>query len=272
LIPGAEKSGTTSLSYYLSAHPDIYIPDEKELHFFDDPQNYKKGEAWYSARFKTWNGESAVGECTPFYMYDPECVDRIKKAFPGIKLIFILRNPIDRAYSNYWHQVRGGKEFRSFEDALEMEKSRIAKTRYHDLTYSYLNKGFYAVQIERFLKHFSMDQILIVKFEDLKKEPQKVLNRIYGFLGIESYDNQMVLGVIKNKSVLPGSMAIQFAARKAFGKSRFFKAIAKFNLRIGKKNYPPMRASTRRYLAQCYQADISSLERISGVDLHSWKL
>ena len=114
IIAGAEKSGTSSLSFYISEHPDIYIPKIKELHFFDNSDNYSKGFGWYEKQFSGWSGEKAVGECTPFYMFDYSCAEKIKMQFPDIKVLFILRNPADRAYSNYWHQVRGGKEFRSF--------------------------------------------------------------------------------------------------------------------------------------------------------------
>ncbi len=272
IIAGAEKSGTSSLSFYLSEHPDIYVPAVKEQHFFDKKENYKKGLDWYQKQFDGWNGEKAAGECTPFYMYDEECPLKIIKGFPEIKIIFILRNPVDRAYSNYWHQVQGGKELHCFETALKIEKKRIKKSRYHNFTYSYIQKGFYSVQIERFLKFFKADQILILKFEELKNNPQKVMNKMYSFLGVELIENQNNIGNVKNKSVLPASKLVQFAAREVFGKTILFKAIAKANLIFGEKEYPPMKEDTRKMLVDFYSKDVEKLENISGLSFESWKL
>ena len=103
IIAGAEKSGTSSLLFYMSEHEDIFTPAKKEIHFFDDGDNFNEGIDWYKQWFTGWSGEKAIGECTPIYMYFPECAQRIHDVYPEMKLIFILRNPVDRAYSNYWH-------------------------------------------------------------------------------------------------------------------------------------------------------------------------
>jgi Sulfotransferase domain len=270
IIAGAEKSGTSSLAFYLSEHFDVFIPPIKELHFFEDLNNYSKGYDWYEKQFCGWKGEKAVGECTPFYMYDETCARKIKNQFPDMKIIFILRNPVDRAYSNYWHQVRGGKEYLSFEDALKKERKRTIKSRFHSFTYSYLEKGFYSVQIKRFLSLFDRTQLHVVKFEDLKKHPQKLLNSIYHFLEVDVLDSQETISRIKNKSALPRSRRVQFIARKAFKTSVFFRAVAKVNLKCGYTDYPPMGKNTRQSLVNYYLQDIKKLENMVQTDFSSW--
>ena len=271
IIAGAEKSGTTSLSFYLSEHPDIYIPRVKELHFFENANNYSKGLGWYEKQFAGCKGEKAVGECTPFYMYDDTCAEKIKKAFPEIKILFILRNPVDRAYSNYWHQVRGGKEFLPFEAALEREQRRIKKSRFHSLTYSYLDKGFYSIQIKRFFDLFDSKQLCIVIFEEFKKHPDKVLNQIYDFLGVDAINHQdAVVSSIKNKSIVPRSVYMQFFARKVLKTSAAFRAVAKINLKFGYIDYPGMKKATRNMLNNKYLNDIKQLENMTHKSFQSW--
>ena len=177
---------------------------------------------------------------------------------------------MNRAYSNYWHQVHGGKEFYSFETALKKEKKRIKKSRYHDFTYSYMRKGFYADQIERFFNLFANEQILIVRFEELKKNTQKVLNEIYEFLAVKRIKRQKNTSEIKNKSVLPGSRLVQFTARRVFGGNVLFRAIAKANLMAGRRTYPPMKGTTHEYLKELYFNDIRKLEAVSGMDFKLW--
>jgi len=120
LIVGAQKAGTSSMVIYLSEHPDVSVP-LNEIHFFDIDERYKKGLKWYEKHFKKWNGQKAIGEKTPIYMYLEKVPARIAKDLPNIKLIFMLRNPTDRAWSNYWMRVRKGREFLSFREVLDKQ-------------------------------------------------------------------------------------------------------------------------------------------------------
>ena len=109
VIIGAQKSGTTSLSYYLQEHPEIYVYP-KEIHFFDDRDGtYEHGLEFYSGFFAESQGAKAIGECTPCYIYAEQPPERMYEAIPNAKLILIARNPVDRAYSNYWKNIKNGK-------------------------------------------------------------------------------------------------------------------------------------------------------------------
>jgi len=271
IIAGAEKAGTSSLVFYLTEHDDIYIPPRREIYFFNNEVNYKKGIEWYEKFFSGWSGEKAVGECTSLYMNHPECAQRIAEDFPNMKLIFILRNPVARAYSNYFHQVRGGKEFLSFEASLKREPSRRGKSEYHNRTYSYVNKGFYYAQLKRFTDKFPMQQILVIKLDDLQRSPQRTLNKIYGFLRVELKDRQKTISTIKNKTSIPRSKYLQYCARKLFGTGILFKAISKVNMMLGWEYYPPLEEETRTHLINRFANDIENLAVLTGMDFNAWK-
>lgn len=101
LIVGAARAGTTSLYYYLKQHPDVFMSPKKEIDFFDVDKNFEKGLDWYERYFEGYTGQKAIGEASPLYMYLEKVPKRIAKVIPDVKLIFILRNPVDRAYSHY---------------------------------------------------------------------------------------------------------------------------------------------------------------------------
>lgn len=271
IIAGTEKSGTSSLVFYLREHSSIYIPSIKEIYFFNNESNFNKGIEWYEKWFSGWSGEKAVGECTPLYMYDPICSKKIADLFPEIKLIFILRNPVDRAYSNYWHQVRAGREFQPFEESLKKSRNRIIKNKYNSRHYSYLDKGFYYIQLRRFMDRFSREQIHVIKFDDLIKYSEETLNRIYSFLEVEPKKKHRSINTIKNKTKLPRSRYIQYAARKVFGISFIFKAISRININLGFEDYPPMTTKTKKYLINYFTEDINRLEALTGINFSLWK-
>ena len=120
LIIGAQRCGTTTLYNQLVSHPDISPATTKELHYFDI--NFSKGIQWYKEQF---NDERIIGEASPYYIFHPLCPKRIFDIIPEVKIIVLLRNPVERAYSHYWHEIRLGKENLSFEDAISEESSRI---------------------------------------------------------------------------------------------------------------------------------------------------
>ncbi len=270
IIAGAEKSGTSSLVFYLMEHEDVYIPVFRELHFFDDETSFSKGVEWYTDCFAARGNQKVTGECTPLYMFSEGAAQRISGLFPDMRLIFILRNPVDRAYSNYWHQVRGGREALTFAEGLEREEERISKGALARRTYAYLNKGFYYRQLRRFADCFPMDKVLVLKFEDLKRSPQKTLNAVYGFLGVAPREAQMRTREIKNRTRVPRSRHVQHVARKLFRTSRAFRAVSRINLVLGPGNYPPLDRGTRERLTALYREDVRKLETLTGIDFGEW--
>ena len=170
IIGGAQKCGTSALMRYLAQHPDVYIP-EREMHYFDTLIK-KHGIDWYLRQFSQGEGK-VVGEKTPAYIRFPGIPQTIKKHFPDIKIVFVLRDPVKRAYSHYWHLRRQSLEFRSFEDAIE-------KPYFFGITNSpdYIERGIYVKQLKHWFRIFDKNQIIVVKAEDLKNHTKETLNKV----------------------------------------------------------------------------------------------
>jgi len=196
-VPGAQKSGTTSLFFYLKRHPRIVLGENKEVHFFD--QHYARGIEWYRQQLPPLSRAQGAltGDFTPLYLFHPRAAERMAKHFPAARVIVLLRNPVDRAFSHFHHVVRQGLEPRSFATALreepaivERELERIAADEHYFSTelqrYSYLSRGHYAEQLERLFRSYPREQVLVLQSEPLFTDAQRVLERIYRFLGLES--------------------------------------------------------------------------------------
>jgi sulfotransferase family protein len=202
LIIGAQKAGTTALYAYLRRHPAITGPSWKEVSFFD--RHYARGEAWYRGNFpNALRARGLVGEASPSYLFHPLAPERVAAMVPEAKLVALVRNPVDRAFSHYQHEVALGREPLSFEDALQAEDDRLsgeeermrADPAYFSRSwwdYTYRARGRYAEQLERWLAVFPREQLLIVPNEDLDSEPERTHARVLKFLGaaphqLESY-------------------------------------------------------------------------------------
>lgn len=195
IIIGAMKSGTTSLFDYLVQHPEVCGSRTKELHFFDN--QHGRGERWYRANFAP-RGERVLLESSPYYLFHPLAPERAARLVPDAKLIVLLRNPVDRAYSHYNQNSEEGLEPLSFEEALEQEGRRLAGSQealasgrversHAHQTFSYVGKGRYAEQLQRWLAHFPRERMLILKAEDFFRAPQDCVDRVTGFLGLEQF-------------------------------------------------------------------------------------
>lgn len=195
LIVGSQKAGTTSLYNYIAQHSKILQPKEKELHYFDN-RFHRKSSIWYRACMPIAKKGYYTFEATPGYMFHPKCAERIWRLLPNIKLIFILRNPIDRAYSHYQMNKRGGIEPFDFNTAIEKEKDRLRFERnrvFNDdnfewkiySNFSYLERGKYILQIKRFLNFFPQEHLFITTLDDLEINPEAVLSSIFDFLNLE---------------------------------------------------------------------------------------
>jgi len=193
VILGAMKSGTSSLHHYLVQQPGVIEPLRKEVHYFD--VNVERGERWYRAHFGR-EGEPGLNlDSSPYYLFHPAVPRRLHERLPDAKLIVLLRDPVRRAYSHYWHERDKGRERLSFEDAIAAEADRLgnseqrladgtlARSREHQ-HFSYLARGRYAEQLDRWLAVFPHEQLLVLKFEDLAREPLEALNRTLNFLGL----------------------------------------------------------------------------------------
>ncbi len=205
IVAGAQKSGTTSLYRYLAAHPDMVPPITKKLTFFDN--NFHRGTQWYRLHFPLRDESKSVdgandkqftGESTAYYMFHPLAAQRIAETLPQTKIILLLRNPVDRAYSHYQYKLRGGKEPLSFEAAIDAEAGRMAdeeekictipgyRSQAHFL-YSYTARGIYVDQILRWKKFLPSDRMLIVESSGLLKRPAEVYEQVLAFLNVRSW-------------------------------------------------------------------------------------
>lgn len=192
LVIGAQKSGTTALYSYLKNHNEIGLAYEKEMHFFDDEKFFQNNKnvsyTKYEASVKEKSGKERIfGEITPAYLYWQNSCERIWEYNKEIKLIAILRNPIERAYSHWNMSREKGFEQHSFYDAIHLEAQRQKESLpFQSKVFSYVDRGFYAEQIRRFKRFFDDNQILFLKYEDFKINQKESLNTIFEFLGVDA--------------------------------------------------------------------------------------
>ncbi len=192
IIIGTQKGGTSSLFSYLKQHPQIKLPETKEIHFFS--MHYHKGIDWYKSHFPV-NG--ITGEASPYYLFHPLVAERIHEHCPETKFIVMLRDPVDRAYSHYMMQkIRGYESIETFEEAIEIESDRIScelekiltHPRYNSPIYqrhSYLARGKYDEQLSRWFQYFPKKQFHFIKSEDFFIDSEKELYVVHDFLGLE---------------------------------------------------------------------------------------
>ena len=194
VIIGAQRAGTTSLHAYLSAHPQVQTPVTKELHFLTD--RYERGLDWYLGQFPlSLPPGTLTGESTPYALFHPLSPERLGQIAPRAKLIALLRNPVERAYSHYLLERSRGLEPLAFGDALEAEADRLAGEEVRlrrDPTsvsmphkhFSYVARGDYAPQLERWLASYPRDQLLVLQSEALYTKTPETFARVATFLGI----------------------------------------------------------------------------------------
>ncbi|MEZ4322092.1 MAG: sulfotransferase [Myxococcota bacterium] len=183
---GAQRSGTTSLYGYLSQHPDIVPPLRKEVEFFSRYRD--QGVRWYRAHFPLRFDRRRSYDCTPDYLFDPGVPLKAFELLPDAPLVVLLRDPVERAWSAFRHIESLGLVHGSFEEALRNEE--LAAEEWPSRTWyrhSYLRRGLYADQLERWLGVYPRHQLLVVFAEDLFSDPIRVLHTIEGFVGLERW-------------------------------------------------------------------------------------
>ncbi|WP_256759521.1 sulfotransferase domain-containing protein [Cohnella sp. WQ 127256] len=201
VIIGAQKAGTTSLYHYLNQHPVIAGAVVKEVHYFD--LNYDKPREWYLQFFPSLleKKRRLTGEASPYYLFHPLAARRLRETLPDAKIIVILRNPIDRAYSHYHHSVRNLGETLTFEQAIACEEVRLMGMleKFREDPYyfneshqhhSYLSRGIYVDQLEEWHRYCPSEKILILSFEDFFGGLPDSMRKVTDFLGVQPYEFQ----------------------------------------------------------------------------------
>ncbi len=200
IIIGAQKAGTSSLFAYLSQHPQLLASNTKEIHYFDGGlipsiDNYSKGSKWYCSHFpakRIVNDKRKTFEASPLYLFNPLAPKRIFDLIPKVKIIALLRNPIERAISHYFHERRHNREQLSMMEAFSAEDERLKPILVKEdfkneifIRYSYKSRGLYFDQIKRYMNYFPRDNILILNSEEFFLNTKNILKIIYDFLEID---------------------------------------------------------------------------------------
>lgn len=280
-VVGTEKGGTTWLFHVLSQHPQIFLPDTKELGFFNARNSEmietdrfrKRGWSWY-LRFFAHRGDKIAGDITPMYLCDELAPGRIRAFYPEAKIIAILRNPVDRAISHYWMKWNMGKVALSLDEVAA------------DTSHYILQRGLYSAQIARYLALFPSDQILFLTFEELMRDRARQVARICSFLGTSDSDfGDIELDEPVNAATAYRARAVYnlgvglsgFARRSEIG-NRLVTALKRAGVHRGVRRWnerpfskPHASAELRAKLSAFYQRDIALCEQLLRRDLSAWR-
>lgn len=297
LVIGAAKSGTTSLMQYLDQHPEVFMCPVK-TQFFDldrDPTRFcgsnKVSErrgfiitklAEYEALFKAAGEAIAIGETCDVYLSSEEAAQRIHHYIPHVKLIAVLRQPADRAFSAYTHMLRDVKETLSFADALAQEPQRI--TENYSPSWHYRRRGFYYEQIKMYLDLFGPEQLRVYLYDDLCNDVHGLMRDAFQFLGVDP-NHQVDNSIRYNVSGLPRSKMVH-AIHDLIAKPNRLKALVKtfipthrirpigrrFKNRLRMRNLqkPELPAELRQSLTEDFREDILKLQNVLQRDLSMW--
>ncbi|MCD4793931.1 MAG: sulfotransferase domain-containing protein [Bacteroidales bacterium] len=278
---GTQKAGTTSMYSILRNHPQIFLPETKEIHYFD--KYYHKPVEWYLRYFDKATNENAIGEITTNYIYDKPAPERIFNILgKNIKLIFILRNPADRAFSNYKMNIERQNETLTFKKVIERDLIQIKKKIDYNTEFHYIKRGFYVDQIKRYLKLFNRNNMLILLFEeDIIKNRKKTFEKIYDFLDVDILDlpvNVKITPNTKYKSkkfnkILNTSHPINQFAKKLIPSQ---KTRTNIKYLFTKLNQKPVAQKSEleeiraMLINNIYKSSILELQDLTGKDLSDW--
>jgi hypothetical protein len=271
-IIGAMKSASTSLHYYLKAHPEIFMSEPKEIDYFIEERNWEKGQEWYEDHFpeeKAIRGESSVNysRCHLF----EGVPQRIHAMSPDAKLIYVLRDPIERAVSHYRQRTIQGVEERPIGEALS------------DLTDNdYIKVGMYHMQLTAFMEYFDQSKLLIVTMEELNKQQQETLQKVFRFLGVDENFHSKEYGEVLNRSVdkrprnalgkfldkIPLKQQIRPLMPAGVVRAYSSMTAAKPAADKSSKITPELRQS----MAEILKEDVARLREFSGLEFEDWSL
>lgn len=281
IIAGASKCGTTSLHHWLKKHPDIFCPQMKEIHFFSYQNLAKRsqgyGDNWVLKTLcRTWQQYHDIFSKAPlskvridnspsYFFYSNETASFIQSSLDNPKIIIILRDPVEKIYSQYMHLLRDGRETLSFESALSIEDKRY-EAGYSDM-WLYKRSGYYSTHLESFLKNFSDENIKVVFFEDMKASPVQFVKSILSFIGL-STDFELENAEVFNPSGKPRSKVFSryllggpiYSLAKAFVPPRIGGIVKRFLQKINTGDKVRMNEATRNKLRNYYLTDIYKLE------------
>lgn len=272
LVCGAQKSGTTALYDALVEHPDVCMSRPKETEFFN--WNYRRGWDWFATHFSHYDGEAAVGEASTRTMATPLAPTRIQERLPDVKLIFVLRNPISRAYSAFWYYVAQGIL------CANDDFSRFIRAEGHPLRQEIIFYGRYDEHLDRFLKRFDRSQMLILFHSNLLAEPASQIRTLFSFIGVSATADASTLLRRKNVTRYPASSGAYAWAKSVWRPMRAtltswapslvdtLQQTAKGILLQSSR--PPLADADRDYLMDLYMPTIQALKERYNLDVPDW--
>jgi hypothetical protein len=281
-IIGAQKSGSSSLYRYVGQHPDIFVPAVKEINYFVYEDLFRLGEEYLEKYFADANGQQRWGAACVKAMWHPIAARRLFEYNPGLRLMAVLRNPIDRAYSAFWFATRNGIEpLETFEAVVDREIARNPDSPVTDQ--SYLAQGYYARQLRPYLACFPSSQVKIFISDDLTREPQQVLNEAFDWLHLDARVHVDATRRV-NEATMPRFPALHhalFNPRRRVWIRALIPDWLRYVIRqrvvlpIRKRNvrpfsYPPMNPATRARLAEHFAPHNAELSRLLGREL-AWQ-
>lgn len=242
LVAGVQKGGTSALFDYLREVPGLHLPDVKEAHFFDD-----EGQDWerpdtdaYHALFPDRPG--LWGEATPIYLYWPNAIERIVRYNPAMRMILLVRDPVERAWSHWKMEYAKRKESEPFAWCIREGRARLnpgdPAAPGHHRVFSYVERGFYGAQVERLLRSFPGEQCLFLRSEDLRTNPARTITSVCGFLGVDAP------ALVLPRSVHEARRDVDYPSR--------------------------LTAEDRGLLAALYGPDLVRFEALTGLDTRAW--
>ena len=290
IVVGASRAGTSYLDRFLIQHPDIYLPSRREANFFatsdfpflfngpgDEEMNTEIIRTWdrYEMLFDEVTQERAIGESSVFYLYYPGTAQRIYQTRHTMKIIIMLRNPVDRAFSAYTYLLRENRETLTFEEALKEEPRR--KSEDYGPMWFYRELGLYYQQVKHYTDVFSKDQLKIILYDDFINDLQGTMEKVFRFLGLFT-EVPMDTTMLLNESGIPKSRkAFDFFAKPHFVKEIIKPFVpSKTRTRLGHKAKSlflepiNMNTATRKELINYYRPDIMNLQNLIGINLSSW--
>lgn len=271
------KSGTTALHDTLKRHPGVFMPRrKKEIHFFSEDENFRMGLEWYSRFFEAAPDGSMVGQTCPEYLFSSDAPLRILQHLPDIRLIFVLRDPVDRAWSHHWHNLRKGYGTPDFLSNLAFEQALGPRSSWEDRKrWGLVAKGQYFAQLNNFIRVIGRDQILLISSQRMKSEPQSEFDRICDFLGLD----RMGLGSITGSSGFAqsneGNWTPRFLRLHRL-RPRLFRVNREWAERLDRWNQKPFHApqltdAMRAELWKRFEKDALSLSAEWRFDINDWK-
>lgn len=264
LIIGATKSATTWLQRALQSDPAIYMPNP-EIHYFS--REYDRGESWYLSQFECSDPGRVIGEKSNSYLEEPAAAARVFDALPHARLILQLRNPVERAYSDYCMLYRRGEVSRKIDNYLDPQKAADQR---------FVSSGHYSEQLARYLKYFDKDRFLILLYEDVATAPEEQINRVRTFLDLPEAEFPTALQQkVKDKTakrmppgLLPILKPIKPLVEPLRGTAAFSSVASQLRREI---NYPVLSDTLRTRLTAHFAPYTDALEKMIDKDLSIWR-